>query len=185
MKEELWCVFASFIGYSSCGFMDHVWVPRSSCQDDRLIEAMAQVLEDTSVDDAIAAFNRLVCKDSGIDGSRSLVDDLIIKSGDNCKPFIESALEELERLVKNGLAPFSIPKILLTKPSPNLSKKFQVDSEIFQACLWDLFASLIVLILSGEDYRSCPASCFDTMKRTKFLEQKIFVYSGKQTNNSY
>ena len=169
MKEELWCGLVLFFVYSSFGFMDHVWVPRSSCRDDRLIEAMAQVLEDTSVDDAIAAFNRLVCKDSGIDGSRSLVDDLIIKSGDNCKPFIDSALGELERRVKNGLAPFSIPQILLAKPSPNLSKKSQVDSDIFQACWWDLFASLIVLILSGEDYRSSPASCFDTMRRTKFL----------------
>ena len=177
--------FCYFVVYSSCGFMDHVWVPRSSCRDHRLIEAMAQVLEDTSVDDAIAAFNRLVCKDSGIDGSRSLVDDLIIKSGDNCKPFIESALRELERQITNGLAPLSIPKIFLAKPSPTLSKKSQVDSDIFQACLWDLFASLIVLILSDEDYRSCPASCFETMKRTKFLEQKIFVYSEKQTNYSY
>ena len=174
-----------FFAYSRFGFMDHVWVPRSSCRDDRLIEAIAQVLEDKSLDDTVAAFNHLVCKDSGIDGSRSLVDDLIIKSGEYCKPFIESALGELERIVKNGLAPFSIPKILLTKPSPNLSKKSQVDSEIFQACLWDLFASLIVLILSDEDYRSCPASCFETMKRTKFLEQKIFVYSEKQTNYSY
>ncbi len=150
---------------------DHVWVPKCPSHDLSLIESMSRFVRNFSETEIEAAFEHLVSAESGLNQSQSLVDDLLEKSGQVSHQYIREALMSLQNFVVRGSAASEIPRVLLCDIRDNSDDQVWID--LYRGCLWDLFASLVVLLLAEGD-KEAPASCFDAIARTRYLETKLY-----------
>jgi len=160
---------------------DHIWVPRFLHGDHKLISSMCRMSKKFSHEQIIIAFEFLCSNNSGMNKSQSLVDDLYEKSGPFAKPFVEQALVSLQKFVIQGSLGLEIEKIFLSENLDNAEDDESIiETQVYRVCLWELFTSLIVVLVAGDDLSS-PASCFDTIARSRYLEERI--YSVQQPTN--
>ena len=150
---------------------DHLWVPRYVRCDSRLITSMCSACEKFSHDEISIAFEYLCSKESGLNKSQSLVDDLIEKSGPFAKPYIDRALQTLQTWVFRETLSTEIARVLLSELAL-FDDEFVIETQVYRGCLWELFSSFVVVLLSHQDPLA-PASCFDTITRTRWIEEKI------------
>ncbi len=142
---------------------------------------MCRMSEKFSHEQIIIAFEFLCSNNSGMNKSQSLVDDLYEKSGPFAKPFVEQALVSLQKFVIQGSLGLEIEKIFLSENLDNgEDDESIIETQVYRGCLWELFMSLIVVLVAGDDLSS-PASCFDTIARSRYLEERI--YSVQQPTN--
>lgn len=153
---------------SSC---DHVWVPKCPSNDLRLIKTMSRFVSNVSETEIETAFEHLVSAESGLNQSQSLVDDLLEKSGEISHQYIREALMSLQNYVVRGSAASEIRRVLLCDIRYDSDDLVWID--LYRGCIWDLFASLVVLLLAEGD-KDAPASCFDAIARTRYLETKLY-----------
>ena len=155
---------------------DHWWVPTCPTQDSRLMKAMTQLISSTPQEDVEDAFEHICSENSGISGSQSLVQDLIEKSGPSSHAYIEVALSMLQTYIVRATAGQDVLRVLLDESLsdyPDKNSESAVHIRWYRGCLWELFSSLVVAILTRGDM-AAPASCFDALNRSRFLEEKLY-----------
>jgi hypothetical protein len=159
---------------------EHVWPPKMP-NDSRLTEAMIGVVSRSSAEELRRILVRLEDSTGGLDGQRSLVADLVEKSGEISAPFVELALADLSERAQDGGAAVAVKffePVLLTRVGAGGDETDQAAAELYQGCVWELLAMTTTLLLAGDD-RAVPASSFLSLDRRRFVENKIMISGDK------
>jgi hypothetical protein len=158
---------------------DAIWIPKTEILDKRLVTTMGSFLASCSEDQIHAGYEELFAPLRGINGKQSIIEDIKEKTGIMCDRFICEAVNCLYHCMIRGIVATEIPRLVLSPISGlDLSSEESDESyscaKIVRGCLWEVFASLVVLILS-EGESDAPASTFDAIRRTRYIESKLYA----------
>lgn len=156
---------------------DGIWSPKTEDLDKRLVLAMGSFLASCSEDQVHFAYEELFSPTRGINGNRSLIDDVMRKSGLMATSYIREATNCLYQCIIRGIVATEVPRLLLSplaQPDDDeVDEESYYHAQWIRGFLWESFASVVVLILSN-GAPDAPVSSLDAMRRTRYLEETLY-----------